>query len=222
MTYDPSASGSQSRRSACCSCSETHTAATWASGWKDAFAWLLGSTGVLVLGAFTLLAGLLLLTGASVGAIVRRSHGAVQNVRRRASERREPRARRGDPARGGARPGAASRRRRPRLPGSHGDDGRGDRARAGGRLGGHTDVALRPGRGRLARHIASPTAPSSGARPPQARPRPKRARTSRRRSSRHSRTSASTRPSSARSRGRASRATSSSWRPGRRSRRSPR
>jgi DNA segregation ATPase FtsK/SpoIIIE, S-DNA-T family len=58
---------------------------------ERAFGWLLGSTGVLILGAFTLLAGLLLLTGASVGAIVRRSHGAVQNVRRRASERREPR-----------------------------------------------------------------------------------------------------------------------------------
>jgi S-DNA-T family DNA segregation ATPase FtsK/SpoIIIE len=57
---------------------------------EAAFGWLLGSTGVLILGVFTLLAGLLLLTGASVGAIVRRSHGAVQNVRRRASERREP------------------------------------------------------------------------------------------------------------------------------------
>jgi S-DNA-T family DNA segregation ATPase FtsK/SpoIIIE len=57
---------------------------------EAAFGWLLGSTGVLILGAFTLLAGLLLLTGASVGAIVRRSHGAVQTVRRRASERREP------------------------------------------------------------------------------------------------------------------------------------
>jgi S-DNA-T family DNA segregation ATPase FtsK/SpoIIIE len=57
---------------------------------EAAFGWLLGSTGVLILGMFTLLAGALLLTGASVGAIVRRSHGAVQNVRRRASERREP------------------------------------------------------------------------------------------------------------------------------------
>jgi DNA segregation ATPase FtsK/SpoIIIE, S-DNA-T family len=57
---------------------------------ESAFGWLLGSTGVLILGTFTLLAGLLLLTGASVGAIVRRSHGAVQSVRRRASARREP------------------------------------------------------------------------------------------------------------------------------------
>jgi S-DNA-T family DNA segregation ATPase FtsK/SpoIIIE len=57
---------------------------------EAAFGWLLGSTGVLILGAFTLLAGLLLLTGASVGAIVRRSHGAVQNVRRRTGGRREP------------------------------------------------------------------------------------------------------------------------------------
>jgi DNA segregation ATPase FtsK/SpoIIIE, S-DNA-T family len=56
---------------------------------EAAFAWLIGSTGVLILGTFTLLAGLLLLTGASVGAIVRRSHGAVQNVRRRATARRQ-------------------------------------------------------------------------------------------------------------------------------------
>jgi S-DNA-T family DNA segregation ATPase FtsK/SpoIIIE len=58
-------------------------------GLEAAFAWLIGSTGVLLLGTFTLLAGLLLLTGASVGAIVRRSHGAVLSVRRRAAERRE-------------------------------------------------------------------------------------------------------------------------------------
>ena len=189
---------------------------------EAAFGWLLGSTGVLILGAFTLLAGLLLLTGASVGAIVRRSHGAVQNVRRRASERREPRACRGDPARSGPRPRAAARRRRPRLPGSHGDGCGGDRARAGDRLGGHAAVALRPGRGRL-RGIS----PSRPRRPPafgrhgQGHGRTEHA-ASRRRSSRHSRTSGSTRPSSARSRGRASRATSFSWRPGRRSRRSPR
>jgi S-DNA-T family DNA segregation ATPase FtsK/SpoIIIE len=56
---------------------------------EAAFAWLIGSTGVLILGTFTLLAGLLLLTGASVGAIVRRSHGAVQTVRRRAAARAE-------------------------------------------------------------------------------------------------------------------------------------
>ena len=58
-------------------------------GLEAAFAWLIGSTGVLILGTFTLLAGLLLLTGASVGAIVRRSHGAVQSVRRRASARQQ-------------------------------------------------------------------------------------------------------------------------------------
>jgi DNA segregation ATPase FtsK/SpoIIIE, S-DNA-T family len=56
---------------------------------EAAFAWLIGSTGVLILGTFTLLAGLLLLTGASVGAIVRRSHGAVQSVRRRATARQQ-------------------------------------------------------------------------------------------------------------------------------------
>jgi S-DNA-T family DNA segregation ATPase FtsK/SpoIIIE len=38
----------------------------------------IGSTGLAVLGAFTLLAGVLLLTGASVGAILRRSHHAVR------------------------------------------------------------------------------------------------------------------------------------------------
>jgi S-DNA-T family DNA segregation ATPase FtsK/SpoIIIE len=58
-------------------------------GLEAAFAWLIGSTGVLILGTFTLLAGLLLLTGASVGAIVRRSHGVMQSVRRRAAERQE-------------------------------------------------------------------------------------------------------------------------------------
>ncbi len=58
-------------------------------GLEAAFAWLIGSTGVLILGTFTLLAGLLLLTGASVGAIIRRSHGAVRRVRRRAAERHE-------------------------------------------------------------------------------------------------------------------------------------
>jgi S-DNA-T family DNA segregation ATPase FtsK/SpoIIIE len=56
---------------------------------EAAFSWLIGSTGVLILGTFTLLAGLMLLTGASVGAIVRRSQGAVQSVRRRATARHE-------------------------------------------------------------------------------------------------------------------------------------
>jgi DNA segregation ATPase FtsK/SpoIIIE, S-DNA-T family len=55
---------------------------------EGAFAWLIGSTGVLLLGVFTLVAGALLLTGASVGAIVRRSHGAVRTVGRRAAARR--------------------------------------------------------------------------------------------------------------------------------------
>ena len=53
-----------------------------------AFGWLIGSTGVLILGVFTLVAGHLLLTGASVGAILRRSHGAVRSVGRRAASRR--------------------------------------------------------------------------------------------------------------------------------------
>ncbi len=55
---------------------------------EAAFSWLIGSTGVLILGVFTLLAGVLLLTGASVGALVRRSHGAVRTVRQRAVTRR--------------------------------------------------------------------------------------------------------------------------------------
>ena len=55
---------------------------------EAAFAWLIGSTGVLILGVFTLLAGILLLTGASVGALVRRSQGAVRTVRERAMTRR--------------------------------------------------------------------------------------------------------------------------------------
>jgi S-DNA-T family DNA segregation ATPase FtsK/SpoIIIE len=61
---------------------------------ESAFAWLIGSTGVLLLGVFTLVAGALLLTGASVGAIIRRSHGAVRTVGRRAAARRaaEPQA----------------------------------------------------------------------------------------------------------------------------------
>jgi S-DNA-T family DNA segregation ATPase FtsK/SpoIIIE len=57
-------------------------------GTEAAFAWLIGSNGVLILGAFTMLAGLLLLTGASIGAIVRRSHRAVRSVHRRAVARR--------------------------------------------------------------------------------------------------------------------------------------
>jgi DNA segregation ATPase FtsK/SpoIIIE, S-DNA-T family len=44
----------------------------------------IGPTGLAILGAFTLLAGVLLLTGASVGAILRRSHHAVRVVGRSA------------------------------------------------------------------------------------------------------------------------------------------
>jgi DNA segregation ATPase FtsK/SpoIIIE, S-DNA-T family len=55
---------------------------------EAAFGWLIGSTGVLIFGVFTLLAGLLLLTGASVGAILRGSHGAVRRVGQRATWRR--------------------------------------------------------------------------------------------------------------------------------------
>ncbi len=61
---------------------------------EAAFAWLIGSSGVLILGVFTLLAGILLLTGASVGALVRRSQSAVRTVHERATTRRaaQPRA----------------------------------------------------------------------------------------------------------------------------------
>jgi S-DNA-T family DNA segregation ATPase FtsK/SpoIIIE len=59
-------------------------------GLGSAFGWLLGSTGVLILGVFTLLAGILLLTGASVGAILRRSRAAMQTVGRRATALRAP------------------------------------------------------------------------------------------------------------------------------------
>jgi S-DNA-T family DNA segregation ATPase FtsK/SpoIIIE len=44
----------------------------------------IGSTGLLILGVFTLIAGALLITGASVGAILRRSHGVVRTVGRSA------------------------------------------------------------------------------------------------------------------------------------------
>ena len=61
---------------------------------EAAFAWLIGSSGVLILGVFTLLAGILLLTGASVGALVRRSQSVVRTVHERATTRRaaQPRA----------------------------------------------------------------------------------------------------------------------------------
>jgi len=52
---------------------------------------LLGSTGSELLGAFLLLAGVLLITGASIGAILRRSGHAVRNAaRRRTREARPP------------------------------------------------------------------------------------------------------------------------------------
>ena len=57
-------------------------------GLTSVFDWLIGSTGVLILGVFTLIAGVLLLTGASLGALLRRSRGAVRTVRRRAGARR--------------------------------------------------------------------------------------------------------------------------------------
>ena len=47
----------------------------------------IGSTGLMILGVFTLLAGVLLLTGASVGAFLRRSHHAVRVVGRSARDR---------------------------------------------------------------------------------------------------------------------------------------
>ncbi len=53
-------------------------------GLEAVFAWLIGSTGVTILGAFTLLAGVLLLTGASLGALLRRSHRALRAAGRSA------------------------------------------------------------------------------------------------------------------------------------------
>src|SRR5207249_10867527 len=44
----------------------------------------IGSTGLTILGVFTLLAGILLVTGASVGAALRRSHSAMRLVGRSA------------------------------------------------------------------------------------------------------------------------------------------
>ncbi len=49
----------------------------------------IGTTGMAVLGVFTLLAGILLLTGASAGAILRRSHHAVRVAGRSARQRLE-------------------------------------------------------------------------------------------------------------------------------------
>ena len=52
------------------------------------FGTLLGSTGSFLLGAFLLSAGLLLVTGASVGALLRRSASAARSAHERAAERR--------------------------------------------------------------------------------------------------------------------------------------
>jgi S-DNA-T family DNA segregation ATPase FtsK/SpoIIIE len=60
------------------------------------FGWLIGATGVTILGVFTLVAGALLLTGASVGAILRRSHHAVRRAGHRARNSLE-RPRRSEP-----------------------------------------------------------------------------------------------------------------------------
>jgi S-DNA-T family DNA segregation ATPase FtsK/SpoIIIE len=49
----------------------------------------IGSTGLVILGVFTLLAGILLLTGASAGAILRRSHHVVRVAGRSARHRLE-------------------------------------------------------------------------------------------------------------------------------------
>jgi S-DNA-T family DNA segregation ATPase FtsK/SpoIIIE len=49
----------------------------------------IGTTGLVILGVFTLLAGVLLLTGASAGAILRRSHHAVRIAGRSARQRLE-------------------------------------------------------------------------------------------------------------------------------------
>ena len=177
-----------------------------------------GSTGRVLLGLTATVAGILLLTGASIGAILRRSHHVV----RRAATRAKPPARTRETARAAARacsPAAAGRRGR-RLP------GRRRRARAA--------RAARPAarnRSRAGRDLARgwlravqvawripaarPRASCTAHRPRRAA-RPTRTPRSLRRSSRRSATSASRPPSSARSPARASRATSSSSRPARR------
>jgi DNA segregation ATPase FtsK/SpoIIIE, S-DNA-T family len=67
----------------------------------------IGSTGLVILGAFTLIAGVLLLTGASAGAILRRSHHAVRVAGRSARQRLErPASEPGNsPSLGGQEPG---------------------------------------------------------------------------------------------------------------------
>jgi S-DNA-T family DNA segregation ATPase FtsK/SpoIIIE len=56
-------------------------------GLDDVLGRAIGSTGLILLGVFTLIAGVLLLTGASVGAILRRSHHAVRVAGRSAKQR---------------------------------------------------------------------------------------------------------------------------------------
>ncbi|HWQ02319.1 MAG TPA: DNA translocase FtsK 4TM domain-containing protein [Gaiellaceae bacterium] len=57
-------------------------------GLQDGLGRLIGSTGTQILGVFLVLAGMLLITGASAGAIVRRSGLAVRSAARRPSSRR--------------------------------------------------------------------------------------------------------------------------------------
>jgi DNA segregation ATPase FtsK/SpoIIIE, S-DNA-T family len=61
----------------------------WGRGLDAIFATLLGSTGALILGVFALVAGVLLLTGASIGALLRRSGHAVRHARTAAQRRLE-------------------------------------------------------------------------------------------------------------------------------------
>jgi S-DNA-T family DNA segregation ATPase FtsK/SpoIIIE len=55
-----------------------HHGGYFSRGLDSALAPAIGTTGLVLLGSFSLLAGILLLTGASVGAILRRSHHAVR------------------------------------------------------------------------------------------------------------------------------------------------
>jgi DNA segregation ATPase FtsK/SpoIIIE, S-DNA-T family len=69
-----------------------HHGGWFGRGLDDVLGPAVGSTGIVILGVFTLLAGVLLLTGASAGAILRRSHHAVRVAGRTAREHaRRPR-----------------------------------------------------------------------------------------------------------------------------------
>jgi S-DNA-T family DNA segregation ATPase FtsK/SpoIIIE len=59
---------------------------------EDVFGRLIGSTGTAILGGFALAAGLILVTGASVGALLRRSAEAARAAHARAAEARRARA----------------------------------------------------------------------------------------------------------------------------------